>query len=298
MDNAELRQYILNFSLDDGPHSNQGYNRVLLQLFGYAGHGKSSFINSCKYIIDDGEKFKEHAEPENIQSKGGKTMIREAYVLTKSITIVDNRGFSATDSFQRAEIYAQLGNFIPIGEKVTWTDNYIAMMNRLEDAELNPNYFDFIVPILIYSADYDLKGTQREELKTFLENCERMTGIFPIIVISKKESGVVKNIKKMFNLMGSKVIIPIENFTMEDHDKTQGKTEKILTIIHKALEEVRSRLREKRNSVDDRVQQKKFLLEYIYNADQEKKEKQWRIEEINRRDEEMRKEKSGSCRIL
>ncbi|KAG9468864.1 hypothetical protein GDO78_021808 [Eleutherodactylus coqui] len=176
MDNAELRKYILNFSLGDGPHGNQGYNRVLLQLFGYAGHGKSSFINSCKYIIDDREEFIEHAEPENIQSKGGKTMIRKAYDLTQNITIVDNRGFCTMKSFERAEMYAQLGNFIPIGEEVIWTDNYTSMMNKLEDAELNLNYPDFIVPILIYSADYDLKDPQREELKTFLENCVIMTG--------------------------------------------------------------------------------------------------------------------------
>ncbi|XP_066433170.1 uncharacterized protein [Eleutherodactylus coqui] len=283
MDNAELRQYILNFSLDDGPHGNLGYNRVLLQLFGLTGHGKSSFINSCKYIIDDGEEFIEHVEPGHIRTEGAKTMIRKAYKLTENITIVDNRGFSTMDSFQRAEIYAQLGNFIPVGEEVTWTDNYIAMMKRLVDADLNPNTSDFIVPILIYSADYDLKDPQREELKTFLENCVIMTGIFPIVVISKKDSGFVKHLKEEFNNMGSKVIIPIENYTKEDHDKTQGKTEEILTIIHKALEEVTSRLGQERNSQRDGRQCRKFLLEYIYKADQKKKEEQWKIEEARRR---------------
>ncbi|XP_066433721.1 uncharacterized protein [Eleutherodactylus coqui] len=292
MDNVELQKYILNFSLDDGPYCNQGYNRVLLQLFGLTGHGKSSFINSCKYIIDDGEEFIEHAEPGHIQDDGAKTRIRKAYKLTENITIVDNRGFSAMESFERAEIYAQLGNFIPIGERVTWMDNFTTMMKRVVHADLNPNYSDFIVPILICSAEHIPSDPEREKLKSFLKNCVIMTGIFPIVVISKKESGVVKNIKEMFNLMGSKVMIPIENYTKEDHAKTQGKTEGILTIIHRALEEVTTRLGERRNSAEDRVQRKEFLLEYIHKAE---------LELQRRREEEKRKKeqnRSRPCRFL
>ncbi|OCT70199.1 hypothetical protein XELAEV_18037120mg [Xenopus laevis] len=49
----QLTEYIKKFS--DCPTGNQGYDRVLLQLFGFLGHGKSSFINTCKYVLEDGE---------------------------------------------------------------------------------------------------------------------------------------------------------------------------------------------------------------------------------------------------
>ncbi|KAG8538419.1 hypothetical protein GDO81_022687 [Engystomops pustulosus] len=149
MDNQQLRAHILSFSLDGGPRGNQGYTRVLLQLFGYNGHGKSSFINSCKYVIHE-EEFIEHAEAGERQDHGAVTTIRKAYKLTENITLVDNRGYSKENNFQRAEIYAQLGNFIPIGEEVEWKKNYSEVMDKLEDADLDPNYSDFIVPILVH----------------------------------------------------------------------------------------------------------------------------------------------------
>lgn len=116
-------------------------------------------------------------------------MVRKAYDLTENITLVDNRGYTTMSGFQRAEIYAQLGNFIPIGEKVEWTDNYTDMMERLEDAELNPNYSDFIVPILVYSATCQLSGRDRKEVQEFMDNCVKMTGVVPIVVITKKKKG-------------------------------------------------------------------------------------------------------------
>ncbi|KAM3916910.1 uncharacterized protein RB166_016076 [Leptodactylus fuscus] len=152
MDNFQLQDFILNFTLDDGPHGDQGYSRVLLQLFGYTGHGKSSFINSCKYVVEKGETFKPCANAGEKVGGGAMTMARKAYELTKNITIVDNRGYITMNSFQRAEMYAQLGNFIPIGQVVEWSDNYSAMMSKVEDAELNPNYSDLIVPILVYRS--------------------------------------------------------------------------------------------------------------------------------------------------
>ncbi|CAI9545467.1 unnamed protein product [Staurois parvus] len=62
MNSKDLTANIMNFSLDEGDLGSQGYTRVLLQLFGYTGHGKSAFINSCKYVLEKGEIFKEYAE--------------------------------------------------------------------------------------------------------------------------------------------------------------------------------------------------------------------------------------------
>ncbi|OCT64734.1 hypothetical protein XELAEV_18045831mg [Xenopus laevis] len=83
-----VRDYIQRFSLDNCALGNQGYNRVLLQLFGYMGHGKSSLINSCKYVLDDGE-YRIHANA--LASHTSVTFNRTAYPLTDTITIVDNK---------------------------------------------------------------------------------------------------------------------------------------------------------------------------------------------------------------
>ncbi|XP_073416541.1 uncharacterized protein [Dendrobates tinctorius] len=271
MDPDQLKENVLKFSLDDGPRGNQGYSRVVLQLFGYLGHGMSSFINSCKYALEEREEFIQYAKA------GGYadviTLERTAYDLTRNITIVDNRGCPHMSSFHRAEIYTQLGNFLPIGEKVEWTKNYTDMMTRLEDAERNPNYSDFIVPIFISRATCCLSVCEIETLKELLSNCVKMTGVFPIIVITHKTSGDFKEIEKKFRLMGAEVVISIENYTEEDHIKTRGKTKDILMVIHSALEDVRYRLRQERNPQKDWRERKKFLLEYIQKADLKLKKK-------------------------
>lgn len=106
-----MRKYIQNFSLDNCKLGNQGYNRVLLQLIGFGGHGKSSFINSCKYVIDDGP-FKIYAETASaVSCAGAKTMKRSSYKLTKTITLVDNRGCAKMNKEETGEIYAQLGKY-------------------------------------------------------------------------------------------------------------------------------------------------------------------------------------------
>ncbi|XP_073502184.1 uncharacterized protein [Phyllobates terribilis] len=237
MNPDQQKKHIETFTLDDGPRGNQGYSRVLLQLFGYIGHGRSSFINSCKYVLEDGEEFIEYAQAGD--DLAIMTMERKAYDLTRNITIVDNRGCVTLGRLQKAEIYAQLGNFFPIGEKVEWMTNFTDMMCRLEDAELNPNYSDFIVPILIYSATCWFGEDGRQELYELLKNSVKMTGVVPIIVITKKNSGDFIKIENEFKLMGAEVVISIENYTEEDHIKTRVKTKDILTILHNALEDVK-----------------------------------------------------------
>ncbi|XP_069591625.1 uncharacterized protein [Ranitomeya imitator] len=286
MDPKKLKKRILSFSLNRGnrftrmfvgykSRGNQGYSRVLLQLFGYTGHGKSSFINSCKYVLDDGEEFIEYAMAggeEEEECRGAMTKARVAFDLTRNITLVDNRGCLTMGSFQKAEIYAQLGNFLPIGEKVKWMKDYTDMMTRLEDAEWNPNYSDFIVPILIYSAKLVLADGERQELQEFLKNCVKMTGVFPIVVITHKTSGDFMEAEKTLKQMGAEVVISIENYTKNDHIKTQGKTKDILMVIHSALKDVKYRLGEKeRNPQKDWRERKKFMLEYIHKAKLDKK---------------------------
>ncbi|CAH2220452.1 Hypothetical predicted protein [Pelobates cultripes] len=146
MDHYQLRDYICNFRLDDCARGNQGYNRVLLQLFGYTGHGMSSFINSCKFVLDGEYKMVAESGAE----QGGITMVRRSYELTDTITIVDNRGFAKTDVFKTLTVCNHLGNFQPLNNDVEWSENYSIVMEHLEKADMDPNYSDLIVPIFIF----------------------------------------------------------------------------------------------------------------------------------------------------
>ncbi|XP_073491481.1 uncharacterized protein [Aquarana catesbeiana] len=265
MDIRQLRENIRNFRLDDGDLGSQGYTRVLLQLFGYTGHGKSSFINSCMYVLEEGENFKEHAEAR--ETDYGLTMVRNAYPLTDVITMVDNRGCSKMNDFERAEVYAQLGNFIPIGERVEWKDKFSDLMKAIENTELEPNFSDFIVPIFVYSVRHQISAGEKEDVKTFMENCVKMTGIVPIIVLTFKTKGDYLEIEKRFRLMGAETVIAIENYTPESHIKTLGRTTDILMVIDSALRNVRFRLEQPRNPKRERIERKKFMYNYIYQIE-------------------------------
>ncbi|XP_072272853.1 uncharacterized protein [Pyxicephalus adspersus] len=266
VDIKQLRDNIRNFRLEDGDLGSQGYNRVLLQLFGYLGHGKSSFINSCKYVLQDGENFQEYAEV--IETDDRRTMIRNAYPLTDVITMVDNRGFSTMDDFEKAEVYAQLGIFIPIGQKVDWKRNF-KMMEEL-DSEFEPNCTDFIVPIFVYSARYHIQHETMKEIKLFMENCIKMTGVFPIIVLTFKTRGDYMEIEKEFRGIGAEQVIAIENYTNKNHIKTLGRTTDILMVIDSALKNFTIRMDQPRNPKRERMERKKFLLNYIHQNNLQK----------------------------
>ncbi|XP_073491478.1 uncharacterized protein [Aquarana catesbeiana] len=298
MDIRQLGDNIRNFSLDDGDLGSQGYTRVLLQLFGYTGHEKSSFINSCKYILEEGENFKEHAEAR--KTDYGPTMVRNAYPLTNVITIVDNRGCSKMNDFERAEVYAQLGNFIPIGEKVEWKDNYKAMMGAIEDSELEPNFSDLIVPIFVYSVRKLISAEERQDMKTFMENCVKMTDIVPIIVLTSKTKGDYLEMEKQFRLMGAETVMAIENYTMESTIKTLGRSTDILMVIDSALRYVRFRLEQPRDPRRERIERKKFMYNYIHHIQLHQEEKKDEIEKSEREKEEKKQEeeKKGLCTLL
>ncbi|CAH2308205.1 Hypothetical predicted protein [Pelobates cultripes] len=105
MNSQQRKEFITSFSLSNCKHGNQGYKRVLLQLFGLLGNGKSSFINSCKFVLDG--VYRQHAEAR--ATDGGCTTRRVPYKLTDAIMMVDNRGCPTLSKYESGEILAQLG---------------------------------------------------------------------------------------------------------------------------------------------------------------------------------------------
>ncbi|OCT64722.1 hypothetical protein XELAEV_18045819mg [Xenopus laevis] len=260
----QVRDYIQHFSLDNCAFGSQGYNRVLLQLFGFMGHGKSSLINSCKYVLHN-ENYHIHAKAS--ASNKSVTYSRTAYPLTDTFMMVDNRGCSTFNAYETGEIYAQLGNFIPLNQKVQWTNDYAAMINRLEDSEMDPNFTDFTIPVFVYSVKKGLAEGEKKETKEFIENCRKMTGVYPIVVLTHKTSGDVSQAKKEFEHMGVEKIIKIENYTKEDHGRTQGRHKEILHFLYSALEDVNFQMGYRRNPRKERVERKKFLLTFLHERE-------------------------------
>ncbi|KAG8538060.1 hypothetical protein GDO81_023368 [Engystomops pustulosus] len=146
MDEEERRRKIRDFSFDNCKRGNQGFQRILLQLFGYNGHGKSSFINSaiCAWFKSD---YKNYANA--MDTDENPTTQRTSYTLTKNIVLVDNRGFCKMDSFEIGEVFAQLGNLLPLDQGVGWSKGF-GLADRIVEAEPLVKASDFIIPIFVY----------------------------------------------------------------------------------------------------------------------------------------------------
>ncbi|KAM3920382.1 uncharacterized protein RB166_014795 [Leptodactylus fuscus] len=275
MEGEGRRSRILQFNVGNNSSAENGYTRVLLQLFGYLGHGKSSFINSCIYTLGNGAyEMKAKALPLH----EGCTTERLAYRLTDCITIVDNRGYGTMEEKETGETYAQLGNFLPLNQGVEWEKDFLKILSKVEDSDVTPNYSDFIVPMFIYSAKSDLFGEDFSYVKEFFKNCRNMTGVYPIVVLTNKLSEYCsKNYNTLvtkFKAFGAEQIYAIENYTEEDHIKTRGRCDDLQAIIENALKDVKFRLEQPRDPVKERIERKKFVLKFAYQFSVAKKEEE------------------------
>lgn len=263
MELIDKKQEILNFTLPSSQSEDKQYTRVLLQLFGYAGHGKSAFVNSCFYTLGT-EEYQMHANTGS--SDNIITTDRKAYKLTDTITIVDNRGFGKMGKNEEAIAYAQLGHFLPLDEKVEWTEDFVQIMSQVEDSDRTPNYTDFLAPIFVYSMKIQMPKEQVEEVQKFFMNCRDMTGVFPIVVLTNKLKKCGNNLEEAFRNAGAEVVIAIENYTSEDHIKTRGRCADIQEVICNALKDVQFRLEQPRDPMEERLKRKKILLKFAYES--------------------------------
>ncbi|XP_071970202.1 uncharacterized protein [Engystomops pustulosus] len=268
MDVQERRRYIQQFKVQDNSLAENGYRRILLQLFGCTGHGKSTFINFCIYTLGDGE-YELKAEASG--SPSAVTSERRAYQLTDCITIVDNRGFGLSPEDVIGEICAQLGNFLPLNQRVERIRDFVEIMSKVEDSDLTPNYSDFIVPIYIQSVIETATCKEFLRLKTFFQNCRFMTGMYPIVVFTNKHRAPYSELESLFQMAGAEHIHAVENYTEDDNVKTRGRCNDLLAVIEDALRDAKFCMEQRRDPVRERIERKKFLLKCIYDKTIEKK---------------------------
>ncbi|KAG8542524.1 hypothetical protein GDO81_026568 [Engystomops pustulosus] len=132
MDVQERRKYIQQFKVNSVAEN--GYKRILIQLFGLMGHGKSSLINSCIYTLGDKEY---EMKVEASGSDGSHTTERITYQLTECITMVDNRGFQYMADNEFGQVYAQLGVYpiVVLTHRLSKTDSNLEGKFRRTGAE-------------------------------------------------------------------------------------------------------------------------------------------------------------------
>ncbi|KAM4632416.1 uncharacterized protein O3C94_018919 [Discoglossus pictus] len=290
----EMTDTIVNFNPSDCAQGNHVYTRVLLQLFGYLEQGKSSFINTCKYVLEDKE-FQAYADVK--LTDGGNTTARISYPLTYSMTLVDNRGCATMNSYESGEIFAQLGNLLPLDEEVQLNKGYDNIMERIVRAEKSVKSSDVIFPIFVYSVKKGIAPEEVSDIKKLLDTARYLTGIFPYVVLTHKTNGNLQAMKTKLEGMGVERIFALENFTPEDHLKTRGRHEEVLKFFIAVIEDIKFRVAHVMYPEQDREKRKEFILKFLYDRKIEK-ERELQKEKIKETEEQQRRLKvNEKCKL-
>ncbi|XP_077350319.1 uncharacterized protein LOC144000385 isoform X2 [Lithobates pipiens] len=262
---TDHRQFIRNFSFHNCKLGNQGFQRLLLQVFGYLGHGKSSFINTCK-IVWDNSAYNNYTKAST--SHGGATTDRRTYQLTENIILVDNRGCAAMKSHEKGEIFAQLANLMPLNMKVDWCQGF-KLADRIVEAEPLVQPSDFISPIFVYSVGHSPNPEEKQELKEILKTCREMTGVEAIIVLTHKSTGKLEKAEAMFRDLGATHVFSLENYTPKNQSTSTEVDNSVLKFLYEVVQDSIFRVGHSRDPQKEMTERKIFVLNYIHNKELE-----------------------------
>ncbi|XP_040211477.1 uncharacterized protein LOC120942564 [Rana temporaria] len=258
---SDPRQFIRDFSFHNCKLGNQGFQRLLIQVFGYAGHGKSSFINTCK-IVWENSSYNNYTKASG--SQGGDTMDRRTYQLTENIILVDNRGCSAMKSHEKGEIFAQLANLMPLNMKVDWCQGF-KLADRIVEAEPLVQPSDFISPIFVYSIGHAPNPDEKQELKEILKTCREMTGVEAIVLLTHKSKGNLERAEAMFKDMGAKHVFSLENYTPKNQSRSMEVHNSVMKFLYEVVQDAKFRVDYTRDPQKEMTERKIFVLNYIHN---------------------------------
>ncbi|XP_072272850.1 uncharacterized protein [Pyxicephalus adspersus] len=263
MDIQTQTEIIRSFRFDRSQTASQGYKRILIQLFGFLGHGKSSFINTCKYILDGGD-YVNHAQADS--SDAGRTTARISYPLTDYIMLVDNRGCGTMNNYETGEIFAQLANLLPLDQEVEWSRGF-RLVNRIVEAETEILKSDFTFPVFLYSIKMGIDEEHIEELRNLLETAQSVTGVFPFVVLTHKSHGGLTVVERAFRDMGVGKLFILENYTPDDHFKKRGRHEDVLRFFNEVIKEVEFHLKHAKDLAQEFKNHKQLVLKFIFDRE-------------------------------
>lgn len=219
-----------------------GFKRVFLQLFGLVGHGKSSLINSCLSVINM-LPFSNEAGAGT--SSGSFTTARKEYKLTDTVYIIDNQGLNKMTKDERLELSAQLRN-LRTTLKVDWEFELERTVNQLEETWNNQS-MDFIVPVLVYSMDCTFSKNTAIEIGPFLRDAFEITGIFPIVVLTKHKTQNTTETVRMIEELGPHHIFLLDNYSTSNSVRSLSTDSKVLKFLHTCLQEADRGIQKKQN---------------------------------------------------
>ncbi|XP_073414789.1 uncharacterized protein [Dendrobates tinctorius] len=206
-----------------------GFTRICLQLFGFEGHGKSSLINSCLCVVHNLPFSNDAGAGTSTESF---TKTRKEYKLTDTVYIADNSGLKNVTKDARLEISAQLRN-LRSTSRVDWEFELEATVNQLEE-RCTHHSMDFIVPVLVYSVDNTFR---EQELSPLLRDAFEITGIFPIVVLTKHKGRSISGTQKLIEDLGTQYVFLLDNYTTTNSVRSVDTDSKVLKFLHMCLQE-------------------------------------------------------------
>ncbi|XP_077129815.1 uncharacterized protein LOC143785042 [Ranitomeya variabilis] len=263
MDDEELRRKIRDFTFDKCERGNQGFHRILLQVIGYSGHGKSSFINTvmCVWSNSDYKNWSNAADTDEEN-----TTERLTYQLTKNIVLVDNRGCSKMNTYEIGEIFAQLANLLPLDKSVDWTKGF-GLVDRIVEAEPHVKASDFTIPIFVYSVTNSSTPGLQEELKEIFRIARELTKVVPIVVLTHRNHETYTEFEDMFRAIGVDYIFAIENYTDKNPKKKMETHEVVIRFLYEVISDAQFRANKPRDADQEMIDRKLFVLNYIHKRE-------------------------------
>ncbi|XP_040212181.1 uncharacterized protein LOC120943126 [Rana temporaria] len=216
------------------------YEHVCLQLFGMPGHGKSSLINTFVCEAKD-------QDLKNVAGAGKSnqpiTMERKDYHLADKIVITDNRGVNKMSKEELVEITAQFCQFRG-RDRVEWDRSFRENLNAVLAFIYQKK--EVIVPIFVYSAESLVTSERYAELEPFIRDAHRITGIYPIIVLTKVRDHSTESAihYRKFKALGAEHIFQIENYTMETCERNPETKSRIVALLDTCLQEADKQISE------------------------------------------------------
>ncbi|XP_073492307.1 uncharacterized protein [Aquarana catesbeiana] len=229
-----IKRYVPGIRADNSEH---GIERLIILLLGFAGHGKSSLINSCMCVVKD-EIYRNLAGAGT--DHGGRTTKRTPHHLTDTIRITDNRGFNKMTPGEILEVSAQLRNLRP-GEDVEWEgDNLQETIRCIPLVNKQPK--EIILPVIVHSRLHNLNDDEENSMIKLIKKCQEITGITPIIVITNVDppntrSGNVEPITEKFGEMGCTNKICLKNYTENSPTRSREADDQFLRFLEVCMNE-------------------------------------------------------------
>ncbi|XP_072273428.1 uncharacterized protein [Pyxicephalus adspersus] len=213
----EIERYVPGINSDNSQH---GIEKLQILLVGFAGHGKSSLINST-ICVTKKEKYR------NLAGAGydveGRTKDRKPFPITDTIYITDNRGFKFMKVEEILEVCAQLRHLRPVGYVEWEKDNLKETVKSIAESYRLPK--ELILPVIVHSCLNSLSADAEKSMIMLIKKCQEITGIPPTVVITKigppnNRSEQAAVMDRKFGDMGCTQRICLENYT--ENNQTQS----------------------------------------------------------------------------